>query len=261
MNEQTTTTNELSENKVAESGLVLANGDVMPVIATLTFKDDISQSVVDRVNNYTAKLIQDYTSVSKGYFNMVSSVAIIKGNGDFKAIKGCKSINQYLTEIIKCSKATASEMVKVADTYYNQLGLMKDTEFNVFSYSELVKLASYPEEVREKVKNAIIALPNHTRADVLRIADKTINEMLKIESSDTENSDNSETTEETSENTTQSAEVADNKPADKPTINYKSLYSDLYQQLSKIDVKQLTKAEIVQAIDDIMLAMLENIED
>lgn len=264
MNEQMTMNNEIAENVKAESGLVLANGDVMPIVASLDFKKDTSQEIIDRVGHMTVKLINDYTSVAKGYFSMVSSVAILMGHKDYQTLTGIKSIGQYLTEVIKCSKSTASELVKVAKTYYDDAGKMVNSEFSVFSYSELVKLAGYNEEVREAVKDAIVALPNHTRADVIRIADKTLNNLLKIESSESENTDNSEnngSTAEPSENSTESKEVAENKEASLPTVNYKNLYNGIYQKLVNLDLKSMKKDDIVKTIEDITFEMMSNLEN
>ena len=157
--------------------IVLANGtmeSVDGIVATINLIDGVDTQIIEVMNNCTANLIKEYYNVTKGYFNMVSSVAIMLHNKFFKNIKGCKTINQYLLENIKCSKSTASELVKVATTYYNSKGQLNNSDFGVFTYSELVKLASQPEDIRKEVAEVIKCLPEHTRADVIKATD-TVN--------------------------------------------------------------------------------------
>ena len=263
MNEQLTnnvTTNEvLSENSQTTAGLVLANGEILPVVGTIDFKADVEQTVINKVVDLTANLIGAYTNVSKGYFNMVSQVAILEGNGYFKKVKGIKSTSEFLQKFVGCSQSTSSELVKVAKTYYTTTGKMKDSEFSVFSYSELVKLAKHPEEVRELVKDRIKCLENHTRKDVLSITDKVIAELTGTEVADEKNTNNSVSTADNSENKENSADVVDNSASKQPTVNYQNLYSEIYSKLVAIDTKQMSKAEIVKTIEDIIFEMTTNL--
>lgn len=262
-NEANATTNEVSaENSQTEAGLVLANGEILPVVGTIDFKADVEQTVIHKVVDLTANLIGAYTNVSKGYFNMVSQVAILEGNGYFKKVKGVKSSSEFLQKFVGCSQSTSSELVKVAKTYYTTTGKMKDSEFGVFSYSELVKLAKHPEEVRNLVKDRVKELESHTRKDVLSITDKVIAELTDTEVTEeekSENTDNSTSTADSAESKDNSADVVDNSTSKQSVVNYQNLYSEIYSKLVAIDTKQLSKAEIVKTIEDIIFEMTTNL--
>lgn len=246
--------------------IVLANGtmeSVDGIVATINLVDGVDAQIVEVMNNCTASLITEYSNVTKGYFNMVSSVAIMLHNKFFKNIKGCKTINQYLLENIKCSKSTASELVKVATTYYNSKGQLNNSDFGVFTYSELVKLASQPDDIRKEVAEVIKCLPEHTRADVIKATDKVICKNIlndtnkKIEEIAEEIQ--TEKTEKT-ENKTPKTEVSENKKESVITKNYQALYEDIYKKLSSIDTKSATKTDIVKTIDEIVFIMVTNLD-
>ena len=246
--------------------IVLANGtmeSVDGIVATINLVDGVDSQIIEVMNNCTANLIKEYSNVTKGYFNMVSSVAIMLHNKFFKNIKGCKTINQYLLENIKCSKSTASELVKVATTYYNSKGQLNNSDFGVFTYSELVKLASQPEDIRKEVAEVIKCLPEHTRADVIKATDKVICKNIlndtnkKIEEIAEEIQ--TEKTEKT-ENKAPKTEVSENKKESVITKNYQALYEDIYKKLSAIDTKYATKADIVKTIDEIVFIMVTNLD-
>ena len=242
--------------------IVLANGtmeSVDGIVATINLVDGVDAQIVEVMNNCTASLITEYSNVTKGYFNMVSSVAIMLHNKFFKNIKGCKTINQYLLENIKCSKSTASELVKVATTYYNSKGKLDNSDFGVFTYSELVKLASQPEDIRNEVAKVIKCLPEHTRADVIKATDKVICKNIL-------NDTNKKIEEIADEIKTEKTEKTENKASkDKVTEsvitkNYQALYEDIYKKLSSIDTKASTKTDIVKAIEEIVFIMATNLE-
>ena len=246
--------------------IVLANGtmeSVDGIVATINLVDGVDSQIIEVMNNCTANLIKEYSNVTKGYFNMVSSVAIMLHNKFFKNIKGCKTINQYLLENIKCSKSTASELVKVATTYYNSKGQLNNSDFGVFTYSELVKLASQPDDIRKEVAEVIKCLPEHTRADVIKATDKVICKNIlndtnkKIEEIAEEIQ--TEKTEKT-ENKAPKTEVSENKKESVITKNYQALYEDIYKKLSAIDTKSATKADIVKTIDEIVFIMVTNLD-
>lgn len=246
--------------------IVLANGtmeSVDGIVATINLVDGVDAQIVEVMNNCTASLITEYSNVTKGYFNMVSSVAIMLHNKFYKNIKGCKTINQYLLENIKCSKSTASELVKVATTYYNSKGQLSNLDFGVFTYSELVKLASQPEDIRKEVAEVIKCLPEHTRADVIKATDKVIcKNILNDTNKKIEEIAEEIQTEKTEkiENKAPKTEVSENKEKATPTTNYKSLYEDIYKKLSSIDTKSVTKADIVKTIDEIVFIMVTNLD-
>ena len=243
--------------------IVLANGtmeSVDGIVATIELVDGIDAQIVEVMNNCTASLITEYSNVTKGYFNMVSSVAIMLHNKFFKNIKGCKTINQYLLENIKCSKSTASELVKVASTYYNSKGKLENNDFGVFTYSELVKLASQPEDIRKEVAEVIKCLPEHTRADVLKATDKVICKNILNDTNKKIEEIAEEIQSEKTDNKAEKAKVSENKPATPNTINYKNLYEDIYKKLSAIDTKSATKADIVKTIEEITFIMVTNLE-
>ena len=243
--------------------IVLANGtmeSVDGIVATISIVDGVDAQIVEVMNNCTASLIAEYSNVTKGYFNMVSSVAIMLHNKFFKNIKGCKTINQYLLENIKCSKSTASELVKVASTYYNSKGQLDNSNFGVFTYSELVKLASQPEDIRKEVAEVIKCLPEHTRADVLKATDKVICKNILNDTNKKIEEIAEEIQNEKSDDKAEKAKVSENKPATPTAVNYKNLYEDIYKKLSSIDTKSATKADIVKTIDEIVFIMVTNLE-
>lgn len=243
--------------------IVLANGtmeSVDGIVATINLVDGVDAQIVEVMNNCTASLITEYSNVTKGYFNMVSSVAIMLHNKFFKNIKGCKTINQYLLENIKCSKSTASELVKVASTYYNSKGQLDNSDFGVFTYSELVKLASQPEDIRKEVAEVIKCLPEHTRADVLKATDKVICKNILNDTNKKIEEIADEIQSEKTENKAEKANVSENKPATNTTVNYKNLYEDIYKKLSAIDTKSASKADIVKTIEEITFIMVTNLE-
>ena len=240
--------------------IVLANGtmeSVDGIVATINLVDGVDAQIVEVMNNCTASLITEYSNVTKGYFNMVSSVAIMLHNKFFKNIKGCKTINQYLLENIKCSKSTASELVKVASTYYNSKGQLDNSDFGVFTYSELVKLAAQPDDIRKEVAEVIKCLPEHTSADVIKATDKVI---CKNILNDTNKKIEEIAEEIKTENKAPKTEVSENKKESAITKNYQVLYEDIYKKLSSIDTKTATKADIVKTIDEIVFIMVTNLE-
>lgn len=243
--------------------IVLANGtmeSVDGIVATINLVDGIDAQIVEVMNNCTASLIKEYSNVTKGYFNMVSSVAIMLHNKFFKNIKGCKTINQYLLENIKCSKSTASELVKVATTYYNSKGQLDNSDFGVFTYSELVKLASQPEDIRKEVAEVIKCLPEHTRADVIKATDKVICKNILNDTNKKIEEIAEEIKTEKTETKVPKTEVSENKKESVVTKNYQALYEDIYKKLSAIDTKSATKSDIVKTIDEIVFIMVTNLE-
>ena len=244
--------------------IVLANGTLEStdgIVATISIIDGVDAQIVEVMNNCTASLINEYSNVTKGYFNMVSSVAIMLHNKFFKNIKGCKTINQYLLENVKCSKSTASELVKVATTYYNSKGQLDNSDFGVFTYSELVKLANQPEDIRKEVAEVIKCLPEHTRADVIKATDKVICKNILNDTNKKIEEIASELQEEKNNDKAEKTPVTENKPVTIDTVNYKALYEDIYKKLSAIDTKASSKADIVKAIEEIVFIMVTNMED
>lgn len=243
--------------------IVLANGtmeSVDGIVATINLVDGVDAQIIEVMNNCTANLIKEYSNVTKGYFNMVSSVAIMLHNKFFKNIKGCKTINQYLLENIKCSKSTASELVKVATTYYNSKGQLNNSDFGVFTYSELVKLATQPEDIRKEVAEVIKCLPEHTRADVIKATDKVICKNILNDTNKKIEEIAEEIKEEKDAPKVEKATVSENKKESVITKNYQALYEDIYKKLSAIDTKSATKADIVKTIDEIVFIMVTNLD-
>lgn len=246
--------------------IVLANGtmeSVDGIVATINLIDGVDSQIIEVMNNCTANLIKEYSNVTKGYFNMVSSVAIMLHNKFFKNIKGCKTINQYLLENIKCSKSTASELVKVATTYYNSKGQLSNSDFGVFTYSELVKLATQPDDIRKEVAEVIKCLPEHTRADVIKATDKVIcKNILNDTNKKIEEIAEEIKTEKTEKTENKAPKIKASEDNEKSTVttNYKSLYEDIYKKLSSIDTKTSTKADIVKTIDEIVFIMVTNLD-
>lgn len=242
--------------------IVLANGtmeNVDGIVATISIVDGVDKSIVEVMNNCTANLIAEYTNVTKGYFSMVSSVAIMLHNKFFKNIQGCKTINQYLLENVRCSKSTASELVKVATTYYNSKGQLDNSDFGVFTYSELVKLAAQPDDIRKQVAEVIKCLPTHTRADVIKATDKVICKNILNETNKQIEDIAKELESEKSDKTASASKVSASNATTEPKTDYKALYADIHKKLVAIDSKGMTKDAIVKAIEDIIFEMVTNL--
>ena len=202
-----------------------ANGEEYAIDMNLTFKESTKQSTATATVMAVGEMLQAYNGVTKGYFTMVSKLAVIIGNGYYKEITGIKTPNEFMTKIIGVSKSHASEMIKVARAFYTSLGNLKNEALGLFSYSELVLLADKDESIIQDVIDRITELGSHTRADVKNAIESATNRALGVEEESTEES--------TEESKTDNASSADEPQVD--TINYRNLIKTWYESLKRIN--------------------------
>lgn len=169
-----------------------ANGEEFALDLQLVYKADTKQSVASATTMAIGEMLQAFNGVQKGYFTMLSRLAVIIGNNYHKNIVGIKSPQELLTKVVGTSRSTASEMVKVAKTFYTNLGNLKNEELGLFTYSELIKLSNCDESLIDDVITRIKAIDGaHTRADVIAAIQEATNKALGVTD---ENSEQSEQT-------------------------------------------------------------------
>lgn len=230
-----------------------ANGIEYKFDINLAFQPSTQKGKQDAIILKTAEMLQAYNGVTKGYFTMVSSLAVMIGNNYFKEIKGIKTPNEFLTKVVGVSKSHASEMTKVAKTFYTSLGKLKDEELGLFNYTELVLLANKDESIIEDVINMIKATEKHTRADVVNAIEKATQKALGINTDDSAESENDDNVVDSAD-TAETTETADTSSAQNLTINYKVAYETAYTTLVKIaDIETLE--DMKKAIEDLLFEL------
>lgn len=191
-----TNTSSTAEQKSANPNTqftgVQANGDSYNYDVTLTFKADVNQSVATKTTEKTAEIINAFNGMSKGYFTMVSSLAVIISNKYYNNIVGIKSPQEFLVKVVGTPKSTASELCKVAKRFYTALGNLKDKELGLFTYSELVKLADKDDVIIDGVIDRIKAVgEKHTRNDVIKAIQAETEKALGVEDNKSESKSDS----------------------------------------------------------------------
>ena len=99
LEQNTSSTSTTVEPQVSNDLLVTADGQSYDLDLTIVFKDDTKQSVKDATNNAVAQIASAYSGVTKGYFTMVSGLAVIIGNKYYQNIKGIKSPQEFLQKL------------------------------------------------------------------------------------------------------------------------------------------------------------------
>ena len=272
VNTSTETENNVTTTTIKQNQLMAtqANGEEFALDLQLVYKADTKQSVATATSLAVGEMLQAFNGVQKGYFTMLSRLAVIIGNNYYKNIVGIKSPQELLTKVIGTSKSTASEMVKVVKTFYTNLGNLKNEELGLFTYSELIKLSNCDESLIDDVITRIKAIDGaHTRADVIKAIQEATNKALGVneeeqtdsEHTETEQTDNEQTPEEfhkvdndeTPFKTDWQAEyinlansmtdILDNykKKLDNPEADYKELATIAYDKMNSIIKVMLTK--------------------
>ena len=249
-----------------------ANGEEFALDLQLVYKADTKQSVASATTMAIGEMLQAFNGVQKGYFTMLSRLAVIIGNNYHKNIVGIKSPQELLTKVVGTSRSTASEMVKVAKTFYTNLGNLKNEELGLFTYSELIKLSNCDESLIDDVITRIKAIDGaHTRADVITAIQEATNKALgvsedKDEQTDSEQTDSEQTdSEQTSEDfhkvesdetpfktdwqaeyiniANNMTDIADNfkKEIENPNADYKELATIAYDTMNSIIKAMLAK--------------------
>ena len=282
LEQNTSSTSSAVEPQVSNDLLVTADGQSYDLDLTIVFKDDTKQSVKEATNNAVAKIASAYSGVTKGYFTMVSGLAVIIGNKYYQNIKGIKSPQEFLQKVIGIPKSTASEMCKVAKRFYTSLGNLKNEELGLFTYSELIKLADKDDEIIDSVIDRIKALgEKHKRTDVIEAIQQATEKALGVEESKSEETENKseETDSKSGETDSKPGETDSNydfKPTDEKTpfdTDWKSEYIKTANSLTdtvdalqselkeeNVDYKELVQSAI-SLLTDMVKSMLDKITE
>ena len=279
LEQNTSSTSSTAEPQVSNDLLVTADGQSYDLDLTIVFKDDTKQSVKEATNNAVAQIASAYSGVTKGYFTMVSGLAVIIGNKYYQNIKGIKSPQEFLQKVIGIPKSTSSEMCKVAKRFYTSLGNLKNEELGLFTYSELIKLADKDDEIIDSVIDRIKALgEKHKRTDVIEAIQQATEKALGVEESKSEETESkSEETESKSEETeSKSDSKSDFKTSDGKTpfdTDWKSEYIKTANTLTdtvdalqselkeeNVDYKELAQSAIT-LLTDMVKSMLDKITE
>ena len=281
LEQNTSSTNSTSstvEPQVSNDLLVTADGQSYDLDLTIVFKDDTKQSVKDATNNAVAQIASAYSGVTKGYFTMVSGLAVIIGNKYYQNIKGIKSPQEFLQKVIGIPKSTSSEMCKVAKRFYTSLGNLKNEELGLFTYSELIKLADKDDEIIDSVIDRIKAIgEKHKRTDVIEAIQQATEKALGVEESKSEETESKseETESKSGETESKSDSKSDFKPTDKTPFDtdWKSEYIKTANTLTdtvdalqselkeeNVDYKELAQSAIT-LLTDMVKSMLDKITE
>ena len=271
LEQNTSSTSTTVEPQVSNDLLVTADGQSYDLDLTIVFKDDTKQSVKEATNNAVAQIASAYSGVTKGYFTMVSGLAVIIGNKYYQNIKGIKSPQEFLQKVIGIPKSTSSEMCKVAKRFYTSLGNLKNEELGLFTYSELIKLADKDDEIIDSVIDRIKAIgEKHKRTDVIEAIQQATEKALGVEESKSE-----ETESKSGETESKSDSKSDFKPTDKTPFDtdWKSEYIKTANTLTdtvdalqselkeeNVDYKELAQSAIT-LLTDMVKSMLDKITE
>lgn len=133
-----------------------------------TFKAEVDKEIQTYNITVCAGLIQSFETVNRGYTTALPFISKMIKAEMWKNFEGIKGINALVENLTGCSKATASEMIKVATKFYTS-GVVDER----FLFFEPHKLELEPEEV-EQVAN-LPAIPEKiaykfTYSDLIRMS-------------------------------------------------------------------------------------------
>lgn len=164
-----------------EATIVSVNGkeEKFDLSEILVARADVQQDELNHASELALSIANSYSQIVKGYSSLCPFVAQAISAKIHTQFVGIKSMNQLVMAVTGCSKATASEIVKVSSTFYTEQGkLIKGYE--MFTYSELIALTGVSESIREDVRLQIADLNCHTRKDVKNAIEK-INKQRQAE--------------------------------------------------------------------------------
>lgn len=172
---------------------VMINDDFVPSVASgeiadnqailIEFMKDTKDSVKSTICNVVETFTKASNAMKRAYTEMLPKVAIIHHNKYYKNVISIKSSNQFLVKFTGMSAQTASEMIKVVERFYTNTGALSNPIYEVFTYSELIKLAECDDTVlntlatyvSEKVKETG---KKPTRADIMEKKDEILSNLL-----------------------------------------------------------------------------------
>lgn len=128
-----------------------ADGTVVESTFTfpVAFKKDIDERVRNHILTTSYKLAKDFDDVVRGYFSLLPNVSEMLKNKMWKECDNVKGANQFLIMVTGCSKATASELIKVAGRFYSSGKL--DNKFESFKVN-IEDLDELGYNIEEKLK-------------------------------------------------------------------------------------------------------------
>lgn len=154
----------------ATINLALADGNVEAESFEIPFrfKAGVDSRIQSRVATLAYDIATKFSGVTKGYISMLPAISNIIAEESWKELDGCKNLNQFLIAVTGCSKATASELAKVAKCFYASGELMNGYE--CFSYSELILLADPKlDDCREEIRERLAAKGKVSRKELKEI--------------------------------------------------------------------------------------------
>lgn len=137
----------------------------------LCLKDGLDSEIEKQVNTTLAAIIKSGQAIINGYFTLLPWVAIAKNDNIVENLVEVKSLQELLQRAIGTSPATASELVKVASSFYDGRGELVDEVYKKFKYSELVLLSRLEIDDRDAVLSRIAEIEekegSHKKLDVV----------------------------------------------------------------------------------------------
>lgn len=137
----------------------------------LCLKDGLDSEIEKQVNTTLAAIIKSGQTIINGYFTLLPWVAIAKNDNIVENLVEVKSLQELLQRAIGTSPATASELVKVASSFYDGRGELVDEVYKKFKYSELVLLSRLEIDDRDAVLSRIAEIEekegSHKKLDVV----------------------------------------------------------------------------------------------
>lgn len=156
--------------KNATINLALADGNVEAESFEIPFrfKAGVDSRIQSRVATLAYDIATKFSGVTKGYISMLPVISNIIAEESWKELDDCKNLNQFLISITGCSKATASELAKVAKCFYSSGELIEGYE--CFSYSELILLADPKlDDCRDAIREKIASKGKVSRKELKEI--------------------------------------------------------------------------------------------
>ena len=153
------------ELKTRTSSVVLADNTEESFELNINFKSDVDTKRQVAVSVLSLEIVSAFNDINRGYFTILPKLAAMLSIEPWKDVENCKSANQFLIQLTGCSKATASELIKVANRFYTSTGEIQ-TWLEKFTYSELVQLSSLKDDAIQEISECIG--DKHTRQEVVQ---------------------------------------------------------------------------------------------
>lgn len=201
----------------ATINLALADGNVEAESFEIPFrfKAGVDSRIQSRVATLAYDIATKFSGVAKGYISMLPAISNIIAEESWKELDNCKNLNQFLIAVTGCSKATASELAKVAKCFYSSGELMAGYE--CFSYSELILLADPKlDDCREEIRERLAAKGKVSRKELKEILQEERAKAIEAKNNEEYGDDAQEAVDE-SEDTADDSTVELEKESETPT--------------------------------------------